>query len=178
MTPGWYVFAACVDCGIGRWVQVRDNTPQNPRCRKCAGAHRSKIGTTRARTRTRTDRGYIRVRDFEPFFEPMSTNGSIFEHRLVMAQSLGRCLQKWEVIHHKNGIKYDNRLDNLELVSSNGQHITDHHKGYKDGYQKGLRDGREKQIQELKQVIEDLKAEIRLQRWQEKDSAIGAASTD
>lgn len=42
-------------------------------------------------------------------------NGRIFEHVLVMAQYLGRPLHKDEIVHHKNGVRNDNQIKNLEL---------------------------------------------------------------
>lgn len=41
--------------------------------------------------------------------------GRMFEHTYVMSQYLNRPLRKGELVHHKNGIRHDNRIENLEL---------------------------------------------------------------
>lgn len=52
-----------------------------------------------------------------------SRSGLVAEHRLVVEASIGRYLEPGEVVHHLNGVKSDNRLENLQLFPSNGEHL-------------------------------------------------------
>lgn len=146
------IWAACERCGRERWTALVKGQPKNKRCSACAN-QRGGI--------THTSTGYIKIKvkpdDF--FFPMVRAKNMVLEHRLVMAKHLGRCLTPFETVHHKNGIKEDNRLENLELGTANS-HSKDHNKGYKDGYQRGLTDGKTKQIQLLRAEIEALKAQL------------------
>ena len=92
------------------------------------------------------------------FYSMTSRGGLVTEHRIVMARHLGRCLQSWEFVHHKNGIKDDNKLENLELTT-NGEHHISHNKGYCDGYLQGVYDGHETRIKQLESRITQLEDE-------------------
>ena len=48
----------------------------------------------------------------------------ILEHRFVMAKQLGRPLELSEHVHHRNGIRVDNRPENLFVTSNSGHRLT------------------------------------------------------
>jgi len=68
--------------------------------------------------------GYIHI--YKPG-HPDSKDSNILEHRLVMEGMIGRRLKPEEVVHHKNGIKNDNRPENLRLFEDTGSHTKFHH---------------------------------------------------
>lgn len=86
------------------------------------------------------NRGYIEGRVWR--------NGKCFrikQARWVMEQHLGRPLTRKEIPHHKNEIKTDNRIENLELKEY-GKHSSDHNKGriHKCGYKVRLTEAERK----------------------------------
>jgi len=183
---GRYQYHHCEICGKGRWVLKTHGGLRSLRCthcghigRKMPEAVRIKISQTilsKGRSGKQNGRwnggryiakdGYVMVRVLtDDFFRPMAKRGYVGEHRLVVAKHLGRCLHTWEVVHHKNGVRADNRIENLVLTTAS-DHRLEHTRGYKDGYKKGLIDGRDRQILELKSSVEAQTKQIKLLQWQ------------
>jgi hypothetical protein len=139
-----HIYWPCPQCGYERWIEkhalIKGKT--GGLCLLCwaealarqntgmirTAEQRSKMGARGARNgawkggRFKSGGGYIELYLApDDFFYPMAdSNNRVKEHRLIMAKYLGRCLHKWEIVHHRNHIKDDNRIDNLELLSDIG----------------------------------------------------------
>ena len=59
--------------------------------------------------------GYVEI--LKPEHPYCKTGGYVLEHKLVMEKHLGRFLKKEEIVHHINGIKDDNRIENLKITN-------------------------------------------------------------
>lgn len=97
------------------------STPCVARARSGEGHHAWKGG------RQQRPDGYIDINQSlvpEDLRGMCRKDGRTLEHRLIMAQHLGRPLKATEVVHHKNHVRDDNRLENLELVPVSHDGIT------------------------------------------------------
>lgn len=66
--------------------------------------------------------GYVKIRHTA---HPFAKNGYVLEHRLVMEHHLGRYLSPSEHVHHTNGDRTDNHLENLSVMT-NCEHVRHH----------------------------------------------------
>lgn len=120
-----FIWLACPDCGKERWVRkYYEGKPTSGRCIACGNKHSrdtkvrrmEKHGNWNGGRKRKSGYIHIRLPKGDIFYPMTHSDGYLPEHRLVMARSLGRCLKPWELVHHINGLKEDNRLENLELL--------------------------------------------------------------
>ena len=107
------------ECGTKRVVD--DNAILYGNSKSCGCTRK----TTNAHLKRKVNKKrYITVH--EPENENSDENGYAAEHRLVMSEYIGRTLSANEVVHHVNGNKHDNRLDNLVLFKNRKEHSDFH----------------------------------------------------
>jgi predicted RNA-binding Zn-ribbon protein involved in translation (DUF1610 family) len=127
----------CRDCGRAIYLQKR--AYRDKRCPTCGvqiSPHRSycaKHASYQERSwkwkggRQRDPKGYVIVTGKQGHPNARK-GGQLAEHTLVMSEALGRPLLPNERVHHRNGVRDDNRIENLELWTTSqpsGQRVED-----------------------------------------------------
>lgn len=93
----------------------RYGKPMSEGCRKKMISVWKATGDKKRMYRKNHSDGYILV--YVPEHPCADRSGYVLEHRIVIENHLGRTLFDTEIVHHINGKKNDNRIENLEIVS-------------------------------------------------------------
>ncbi len=112
-----YIYQTCLGCGQQTEAQVSSIRSSLKRGRPSGKCHPCSLprGPNHPNWNggRRLREGYMYI--LTPGHPYATKNGLVFEHRLVMEKILDRYLTPDETVHHLNGIKTDNRPENLEL---------------------------------------------------------------
>lgn len=129
----WSGWIRCARCQKSRWTRGPNGKGPAELCLSCSGQKNIQQANAPGAKRKRGKESHLFVRGYSindagyklvhlpkghPFRGMADKLGRIREHRLIVAEHLGRALASWEVVHHKNRNKQDNRVKNLELVST------------------------------------------------------------
>ena len=142
--PRAYIGCECPNCKNVRWVRRDAMATTSRRCRRCVakvvakrsgycnpnkGKYRERSSQWKGGIKFQKGSGYnlVRLSPTDFFYPMVNSSGYVFEHRLVVAKILNRCLLPWEVVHHRVGYaKNDNRYpETLQLISDNHYHLVD-----------------------------------------------------
>ena len=122
------------DCGKEGLIDKASlRTGNSGGCQNCAFERNVKRNKELTGPKSPTWKGGRRIEDgyalvYDPKHPKAKKNGYVREHTKVMEETLGRQLLRHESVHHKNGIRDDNRIENLELWDTSqpfGQRVED-----------------------------------------------------
>jgi hypothetical protein len=121
-----YIYDECPTCKFKIW---RTRQQLGRLCGKCSdiergNKYRGKGSHRWINGRYIDSRGYviIRIQPDDPYYK-MSKSGAILEHRYLYAKEIAhRCLESWEVVHHINHDRGDNKLENFGLLTPETHH--------------------------------------------------------
>ena len=119
--PKQGVVCQCLYCKESFYVPTYRSKSAKYCSRKCSALHKPEIGQ-RARENspiTRRSRALKAQGSAPKKYKTIAVGGKqVREHRWAMEQHLGRKLESWEHVHHKDGNHLNNALENLEVLSN------------------------------------------------------------
>ncbi|MFA5036703.1 MAG: HNH endonuclease [Candidatus Izemoplasmatales bacterium] len=118
-----FIWVACPDCGKERWVAKGEHPRVCKVCRDTSRRNYRLENHPNWKGGRRKENGYwtIKISPDSKYYSMASNIGYVREHRLVVAKYLGRPLLTNEIVHHLNGDREDNRLENL-VITTRGKH--------------------------------------------------------